>query len=273
MKRVICNNLRLFDVTMRDGLQSSSNILSLKQKTGLANFIYHTYKPTSMEIGAIVSPKLIPQLEESLEIYKYCVEKKFSSDLYMLTPNLYALKKAKAAGVKHFSFITSVSESFQKKNANKTLLETKNEMKEMYTYLELDDKVKIYISCIDECPIEGKIPVYNIASELLYYWYNFFDVNEICLSDTCGTLSTDTFKELLLQIFGSIDMDKIGLHLHKNSEKNDVKEIIEKARNIGIRNFDVSAIENIGGCAMTIETSKQLPSNIHYTDVDEDYRK
>lgn len=271
MQRHFTNNLRMFDVTLRDGLQSTKAIMSLKQKKDLADFIYHTYRPSAMEVGSIVSSKYVPQMKDSLEVYKHCVDNKFSTDLYMLTPNISALEIAKKAGIKNFSFITSVSESFQKKNTNKTIDETKGNMKEMFKCLELDDKVKIYISCIDECPIEGKISVYNIASELYYYIYNFCDVNEICLSDTCGTLTESKFIEIIQQVYGNVSFGKLSLHLHKNKEKNDAMSIINKAKTLGIRKFDVSAIENMGGCAMTIDSNKSLPSNIHYRDVDEEY--
>jgi len=54
MSRRFMNNLRLFDVTLRDGLQSTKANMTLKQKTDLADFIYTTYKPYAMEVGSIV---------------------------------------------------------------------------------------------------------------------------------------------------------------------------------------------------------------------------
>lgn len=271
MARRFMNHLRLFDVTLRDGLQSTKSVMTLKQKTDLADYIYTTYKPAAMEVGSIVSPKFVPQMQDSIDVFRYCVNNQYDTDLYMLTPNINALEKAKKAGVKNFSFITSVSNAFQKKNTNKTLDETKEHMKEMFKCLDLDDKVKIYISCIDECPIDGKISIYNIASELFYYLYNFNDVIEICLSDTCGTLSEDTFVQLMQQIYGNCSLNNLSLHLHKNTQHNEVSAIIERAKQIGMRNFDVCAIENMGGCSMTINTESALPANIHYKDVDEEY--
>ncbi len=115
MQRRFINNLRMFDVTLRDGLQSSNYIMPLEKKKALADFIYHTYRPNAMEVGSIVSSKHIPQMENSIELYKHCVNNKFCTELFMLTPNVYAVEKAKKAGVKNFSFITSASNSFQKK--------------------------------------------------------------------------------------------------------------------------------------------------------------
>lgn len=271
MKRVMSNNLKMFDITLRDGLQSLKQVVPLEKKKELANFVYHTYHPSAMEIGSIVSYKHVPQMENSIEVYNYCVEQKFNTDLFMLTPNMYALKKAKKAGVKNFSFITSVSNEFQLKNTNKTLDETKSELREMIKLLDSDDKVKIYISCINECPIVGKISDTDIAMELYYYVYNSFEIHQLCLSDTCGTLDLYSFNEIIKQIRGSINIKRISLHLHKNATNTDTPLIIETAKLFGINSFDVSAISNMGGCAMTIDPKKNLPPNLHYSDVDEDY--
>ena len=40
MKRHFTNNLRMFDVTLRDGLQSTKAIMSLKQKKGFWQISY-----------------------------------------------------------------------------------------------------------------------------------------------------------------------------------------------------------------------------------------
>jgi hydroxymethylglutaryl-CoA lyase len=272
MKRSVVRNLKLFDVTMRDGLQSLKQVLPLYKKKEMVDFIYYTYKPNAIEIGSIVSPKYIPQLENSLELYQYCLDQKYNSDLYMLTPNIHALKKAKNAGVKHFSFITSTSNSFQKKNTNKTLDETKTQFKNMYNLIDKDDKVKIYMSCVEECPIEGKKPVIDISSEIFYYFFNFSDINQLCLSDTCGTLTLDSFKEIIHELRGNIPVENISLHLHKHKHNDDIPLIIEHAKQVGIYKFDVSASKNMGGCAMTIDSKKGLPPNIHYSDVEQHYK-
>jgi len=270
MKRVITNNLKFFDVTMRDGLQSLKQVVPLEKKKELANFIYHTYRPAAMEIGSIVSSKHVPQMDNSIDVYKYCVDQKFNTELFMLTPNIYALNKAKEAGVKNFSFITSVSNDFQLKNTNKTIDETKDELSEMMKMLDSDDKVKVYISCINECPIAGKISSNEIAMELYYYIYNSFSIDQVCLSDTCGTLSLCSFNEIIKQLRGCINIKQVSLHLHKNTNNTDTPLIIEAASIFGITSFDVSAINNMGGCAMTIDSKKTLPPNLHYSDIDKD---
>ena len=55
-----------------------------------------------MEVGSIVSSKYVPQMKDSLEVYKHCVDKQFSTDLYILTPNMSALEIAKKSRCKKF---------------------------------------------------------------------------------------------------------------------------------------------------------------------------
>ena len=268
MNKLVSKNIRYFDTTLRDGLQSYKHVLSLKEKTKLADYIYTTYKPQAIEVGSIVSEKFIPQMKDTLKVYDYCKNKKMNTDLYVLTPNAKSLQKALDHGVKNFSFITSVSDNFQKKNINKSLNETKEELKKMYLMLDDSNKVKLYVSCIDHCPIAGKQPIENIIIELLHYMDNFSKINELCLSDTCGKLNLDSYKDLLHELLAFIDSDKISLHLHKG-ENSEITQIIDFSLLKNINKFDVSAL-HIGGCSMTIEKNK-LNSNIQYKDVDNIY--
>ena len=120
MFRISHNNtmLKLFDVTLRDGLQSVSKIYSLTEKKEiLYNIIIK--RPQAIEIGSIVSPKILPQMNNSLELYQEAQEYNAilenPIDLYLLIPNLKGLELASMNNVNNFSFITSVSDSFQKK--------------------------------------------------------------------------------------------------------------------------------------------------------------
>jgi hydroxymethylglutaryl-CoA lyase len=270
MKRAMYErSIKFFDITLRDGLQGVKTFIPTKEKCNLANFIYKKYKPHAMEIGSIVSPKIVPQFEDSIEVFNYCKNKNYETDLYMLVPNLKALDKAREAGVKNFSFITSTSDAFQKKNTNKDLCQTKKELNLMIKSISDDEKVKIYLSCINECPISGKIDTNNIISEIYYYYYNFSNINELCLSDTCGTLTLDIFEEIMINIYASVDYSLLGLHLHQSLSNSDIMRIINRAKIYGISKFDVCAFSNLGGCSVTI--GKDLPRNLHYKKISDDY--
>ena len=254
--------IKLFDVTLRDGLQSLSKIYTLKEKEKLFDKIVTHRCPSSMEIGSIVSPKILPQMENSLDLFRYansfksCFSKPF--DIYMLTPNCKNLDIAINHNVENFSFITSVSSAFQQKNINKSLDETKKEIENMMKLVvQVNDyKVKLYISCITECPVIGQQDLQRIIAEISYYYYTYKDLNEICLSDTCGTLQFDDFKFILDKLNDrNLDMDKFSLHLHNQTDKLNVKNMILYAMKNEINKFDVSYMPDIGGCSVTMENT------------------
>ena len=41
--------------------------------------------------------------------------------------------------------------------------------------------IKLYISCINECPIKGRISTTNIIRELVSYYYEYDDITNIAM--------------------------------------------------------------------------------------------
>lgn len=279
----------LFDTTLRDGLQNipKENLsdFTTEKKIKLYEKIIKEYNPESIEIGSIVSEKFFPIFSDSLEILRITnqLNKNFllvpsvSKLKQIINPDvinekLYTLdvdKKLEIYRCKNFSFIASVSESFQIKNTKKTLAETRLEILKMTQLIDSnikDRKIKLYLSCIDNCPIEGKISHDNIIEEIKYY-HEICKPDIICLSDTCSSLSYESFINIIDQILiEGIDIMKISLHLHidlstKNSVDN-LQKIFNSALDRKITKFDVSLLE-FGGCVMTMNYNKTKP-NLSY---------
>lgn len=263
--------LRLFDVTLRDGLQSIPNIFSTKEKVDLAVNIVVNKNPSAIEIGSIVSPKIVPQMSDSLEVFKeitnICGTHR-NLDVFMLTPTYKSVVIASKNNVCNFSFITSISNAFQQKNTNKDLTDTKRELVKMISHVEEtpDSKIKLYISCINECPITGRYSLRTVIHEIMYYYCTHgHQLDEICLSDTCGTLRYYDFKFIIDDLKrNNVDLEKISLHLHQQKDNTTVKEILLYSMKIGISRFDVSYIPEIGGCSITMDNPS---GNISYQDI------
>jgi len=266
--------IKFFDVTLRDGLQSLKKIYSLDEKKIIFdNIVTSKYKPSSIEIGSIVNPKIVPQMQDSLELFKHAhiyngIFPVKPIDIYMLTPTLASVNIACKHDITNFSFITSVSNIFQLKNTNKTIDQTKNELEKMVERVIIlpDTKIKLYISCITHCPINGKIENKKIISEILYYIYVYKDyINEFCLSDTCGLLQFDDFKEIIDNLLNkNINMNKLSLHLHNQSNHNNIEDILTYSILNGINKYDVSSISDIGGCSVTMNNPS---SNLTYDQI------
>ena len=275
---------RPFDVSLRDGLQSlkpddlEKYKFSLKKK--LYYDIYFTHFPENIEVGSVVSKNVLPVLADSMDLFDYIEVESGIIKKDMLKPNNYILipnsKKLETvirkSYLKNFSFITSVSNNFQEKNTKKNLDETRKDILNMILILDNERKekekekenynIKLYISCINECPIDGKIDNDFIVHEILKY--SKFNIDNFCLSDTCGTLELDDFEYIVdtCNYFG-LPFSKMSLHLHvKNERKHIVKQIIQMAISKKINVFDVSILES-GGCSVTIDKNKLAP-NLSY---------
>jgi hydroxymethylglutaryl-CoA lyase len=272
----------LFDVSLRDGLQGLSkyeqSLITLESKEKIYNNICSFHEPQNIEIGSIVNPKILPVMANSLELFKEVSIKNnknnkinkninYTPKLYMLVPNRKGYDIAIKNGITNLSFLTSVSESFQRKNINKTLEETKKEllgivgeMNEIYNfYLPSEFKTKLYISCINECPMEGKISNDVVVNEIIYYYQNM-NMNELCLSDTCGTLIFEDYKYIIdkcIQL--GVECEKISLHLHTSENVDNIRDIVHYSLEQNIKKFDVSIITT-GGCSVTMENSKLKPN-------------
>ena len=265
----------LTDVSLRDGLQClPKNMLGLfttdKKEQVFRNQIILNKHVENVEIGSIVSPNFYPVFSDSLKLYKRLDSYKHNSNqdarLFLLVPNFYGFQKGICYGVNNFSFITSVSESFQKNNTNRTIIEMKKEIQSCFKVLNdnniLNYRTKIYISCISECPLEGKINMDTIINEIIDYSIDY-ENTEICLSDTCGTLTIKDFQYIITQCLmmnQNINLENISLHLHVDyNNMNEVSEIIQFCKRMNIHKFDVSLLD-YGGCSKTISEEKTKPN-------------
>ena len=261
--------LRLFDVTLRDGLQSIPKIYSLAEKMDLGLDIVANKNPKAIEIGSVVSHKIVPQMKNSLDFFQsFSASYGMSNylDIFVLTPNIKNTRLAINRSVRNYSFITSVSNMFQKKNTNLTICNTKIEIKNMIDLVKTtneDNKIKLYISCFTECPIIGKIDNHTILSEIMYYYYTHGEqICNLCLSDTCGTLRFNDFKFIIDHLIEKgVNLENFGLHLHQQVNSDNVKNIITYGMKNGISQYDVSYIPEVGGCSVTM---KNPSGNIGY---------
>tara|TARA_Y100000816_G_C26022124_1_gene534756 strand:- start:168 stop:995 length:828 start_codon:yes stop_codon:yes gene_type:complete len=263
-KNIKSKGLILFDVSLRDGIQSIKQRYSLSDKKNIFYKIYNKYNPESIEIGSLVSEKIIPQMSGSLDLFK-SVHTTCDKDIYMMIPDVKRYQDLKGKGIQNISLITSISNSFTLKNTNKSEEKSLENIKKIIDISRKDNiikKIKLYISCINECPIDGKINNDVVIEKILRY-LKFSEINEFCLSDTCGTLNFKDYKYILDNISKNINNDKIGLHLHIGDNIDECKKIINYSIINNVKRFDVSCLENTGGCVVTINENK-IKSNLTY---------
>jgi isopropylmalate/homocitrate/citramalate synthase len=265
---------RPFDVSLRDGLQTLCKldqdlICKNNAKENIFSDIITKHNPRHIEIGSLCSDKVFPVFKDSISLYnKLSTTTAFYKglNLFLLVANEKQLYKLEENNIcPNLSFITSISDSFQMKN---TKMDVKTSIQGITNMLyTLDDShrkcmplVKLYVSCINECPIDGKLSTEQVVSRLMPMFQ--LGADKIFLSDTCGTLTCDDFDVIMRKlIVRNISPQKIGLHLHVRNE-NVIEDIISRALDYGVMDFDVSDLAG-GGCSVTMDKTKLAP-NLSY---------
>ena len=253
----------LFDVSLRDGIQcADKDKFSTEIKKEILRNIMTDHNPPKIEVGSLVNPKLLPIMSDSIEMYNYA-SKNMNTDVYLLIPSMNKLFNAFENNVKNFSFITSVSNQFQVRNSKRSIHETKCDFDIMFSkwFQETNNyKTKLYISCINRCPILGKLDNDFVLKEVLYY-HSKYDFHEICLSDTMGNINYYDFEYIVDScLYFGIPPSKLSFHFHvlpHNLEN--LEKIIFYCFSKKLNKFDVSLLET-GGCTVTMTPEKLRPN-------------
>ena len=238
----------------------------------------NTYKPNSLEVGSIISPRVVPQMKHSYELYNYAnsIYNKHNKDnkckFYLsVPPTKQYLNNAKSLNIRNISIMTSISDEYhqkQKYNSNQSIQKTKEIITDTLQNPNAFDNVKLYVSCITNCPFKGKQDNDHIINQL-YEYLHIDGITEVCLTDTCGNMRFCDFKHIIdyLGIEMNYKLDKLSLHLHSNDEKKyyTIDKIIDYAIYNNIYKFDVSSFEYMyfGNSYLDIDV-KKFNNNLTY---------
>ncbi|OUU26265.1 MAG: hypothetical protein CBC04_05315 [Verrucomicrobia bacterium TMED44] len=112
--------VRIVEVGPRDGLQNESISLGIETKLELVNRLTGAGL-RYIEVGSFVSPKWIPQMAGSEEIFSQLPDVK-NNTYAALTPNMRGLERAIACGVQEVAVFAAASEEFSQKNINCSII-------------------------------------------------------------------------------------------------------------------------------------------------------
>ena len=234
--------ISIFEVGPRDGLQNVKNEIPINKKIELID-ILSTTGIKKIECGSFVSARWVPQMKGTNQIFQEILRKE-GVKYTALTPNLKGFENAVNAKVDEIAVFAAASETFSKKNVNCSIEESLERFQDIFKQAsEKKIPVRGYVSCIVECPYEGKVSpgkVLKVASRLLD-----MGCYEVSLGDTIGKGTPNTIEELLKVLCGELDEDKLAGHFHDTSDT--AIRNVEMGLKYGIKTFD-SAIGGLGGC-------------------------
>jgi hydroxymethylglutaryl-CoA lyase len=201
----------------------------------------------SLDFGSFVSPKAIPQMQDTAAVLAGLDLSGTTSKLLAIIANTRGAELASEhPEIQYLGFPFSISENFQMRNTHKTIAESMVTLQEILAIAQATDKeVVTYLSMGFGNPYGDPWNVDIVAewAEKLVQ----LGVKIISLSDTVGTSTPDIISYLFSELIPAFPEVEIGAHLH--TTPNTWFEKVDAAYKAGCFRFD-GAIQGFGGCPM-----------------------
>jgi isopropylmalate/homocitrate/citramalate synthase len=240
--KINIEHVHVVEVGPRDGLQNEKVTIPTEAKidyiTALADAGLRT-----IEAGAFVSPKWVPQMADTAEVYRN-IPKDPGVDYPVLVPNLKGLDRAIEAGVKSISIFTAASETFNKRNINMSIDESFENYAPVAVRARSEGmKVRGYVSTAFGCPYEGDVApekVLEVSARLLD-----LGCYEVSVGDTIGVGTPVQVQSVIGMLLQVIPSSKLAMHFHDTRGTALANTL--SALDMGITTFDASS-GGLGGC-------------------------
>jgi hydroxymethylglutaryl-CoA lyase len=232
----------LVEVGPRDGLQNEAAPIDTASKIALIDALADAGH-TRIEAGAFVSPAWVPQMADADAVFAG-IQRRPGVRYSALVPNLAGLERAAAAGVLDIAVFAAASETFSRRNINKSIADSLAAYGEVArAALAQKMRVRGYVSTAFGCPFEGAVDparVAGVARALLD-----LGAEEVAVSDTIGIAHPGQVHALIARLVETVPLDALAMHFHDTRGTALVN--VYAALEDGILVFDSSA-GGLGGC-------------------------
>jgi hydroxymethylglutaryl-CoA lyase len=196
----------------------------------------------TVEVGAFVSPKAIPQMVGSDQVLRGVNH--LAGEFHVLVPNEKGYEAAHAAGAKVISVFAAASEGFSRANINCSIAESIERFKPVVARAKADGiKVRGYVSCVLGCPFDGEIRPQVVADVAKILWE--LGCYEVSLGDTIGVGTPLKAKEMLRAVASSVPIANLAMHFHDTYGQ--ALANLYAGMEEGVRVIDCAA-GGLGGC-------------------------
>ena len=239
---VAVKRVRIVEVGPRDGLQNEAVNVSPESKVELIERLAAAGL-TTIEAGSFVSPKWVPQMAGTAEVFAKLSRRK-GVKYAALTPNARGLEAALQAGADEAAVFAAASESFSRKNINCSIAESLQRFEEVMALAQAHSlPVRGYVSCVMGCPYEGAIApaaVADVAAKLID-----MGCYEVSLGDTIGVGTPGHVWRMLDAVMSRVPTEKLAVHFHDTYGQALANVLAALERGIGVAD---SAVGGLGGC-------------------------
>ncbi|RTY80639.1 hydroxymethylglutaryl-CoA lyase [Flavobacterium sp. LS1P28] len=233
----------------RDAMQGIKPFIPTSRKVTYIQSLLRVGFDT-IDFGSFVSPKAIPQMQDTAEVLAQLDLSQTKSKLLAIIANTQgATLAAVHPEIRYLGFPFSISENFQMRNTHKTIAESLITLQEILEIAAKSNKeVVAYLSMGFGNPYGDP---WNV--EIVGEWTQklaSMGVKILSLSDTVGSSAPDVISYLFSNLIPQYPEIEFGAHLHTTPDK--WFEKIDAAYKAGCRRFD-GAIQGFGGCPMATD--------------------
>lgn len=230
----------------RDAMQGIKEWIPTDQKVKYIQSLLRCGFDT-IDVGSFVSPKAIPQMQDTAEVLSKLDLSATKSKLLAIIANPRGAEDAvKHTEIDYLGYPFSISENFQMRNTHKTISESLVILQEILNLADKNNKeVVAYLSMGFGNPYGDP---WNV--EIVGEWtekLSGMGVKILSLSDTVGSSTPDIISYLFTNLIPKYPHIEFGAHLHTTPKA--WHEKVDAAYKAGCKRFD-GAIQGFGGCPM-----------------------
>lgn len=235
-------DVRIIEVSPRDGLQNEAAVIPLSAKRQLVLDLLAA-GAREIEVGSFVAPRWVPQMADTPELLTSLAGTRGLEDI-SLVPNLKGLERALEAGTRRIAIFPAATESFSQKNLNATMDGSLARFTAVARRaLDAGVAVRGYISVAFHCPFEGWVD----PAASLGLMDRLLDIGcyEVSVCDTTGFATPGHVIKLFEPALDRHGQGRIVAHFHDTYAQGLANAL--QAWAVGVTAFDASA-GGLGGC-------------------------
>ena len=242
MRARLPDRVRIVEVGPRDGLQAEATTVPT---AGKLEFIERLRAAghSVIEATSLVSPVAVPQLADAEDVLRGLVRAP-GVRYPVLVPNERGLERALAAGADEIAVFVSASESYSRKNLNRSRDEALRMVQPVVRRAKDEGlRVRGYLSMVVADPWDGPTPVAVAVAA----GRALLDAgcDELSLGDTIGAGTAGEIEALLLgYLDAAVPASALGVHFHDTYGQALANVLV--AMELGVTTIDASA-GGIGG--------------------------
>lgn len=231
----------------RDAMQGIKAFIPTEKKVAYINSLLACGFDT-IDFGSFVSPKAIPQMQDTKQVLQKLELSNTSSKLLAIIANTRGAEEAVSYDeITYLGFPFSISETFQQRNTNSSIEESFSNLATIQELcLKHNKQLVTYISMGFGNPYGDP---WN--SEIVANWsnklYQELGIKILALSDTIGNSTPELVRSLFSELISENPQIEFGAHLHTLPQN--ASSLVVAAYESGCRRFD-GAIKGFGGCPM-----------------------